>query len=453
MNMVFRNRIIILPVFIILVAAFIYPALLVMGALSLLIYLFLAHLPIEERSSLKNAVIWAIILRCVMFLIIIVILYFSFCLKLGNDLPSRLIGHSLQLVRDLTREILDGTKAYRFLLGEIDAVSLRKTSLQGNIVHLHGGAWTQGVMSYVFGVSPVNLMIFPLLDIFSLFGIYRLGKLICGRRCALFSAWAYALMPNIVFIACSNIRFSLGLLFFIWLIYYLARFSRENRFKYIPVMLLILALFAIYRDKAGKPMFLIFLFALFLAVNIKFRWKAAACGIPFLAVALAKPDFLCLKLNSLLVDIVSSQSGFVSTGGSVYKIYPEIAYNLDIKTIPFASLVSMMPAAVLKGAAYFIFSPFPWQVHNVVRFYAYPFTIIWYVIALLAFKGMLRSLLNKDKEAVALLTMCVLSIVLLSLVIGNEGIAARYRQLITPIFFVYAGYALFEARRWSTGDN
>lgn len=417
------------------------------------LYFFIITRKHEDRVVLAKVVAIAMVLRMLFLGIALGIVYSRNAESIGNyPFLNKVIGHTTQLVRDFDREIQNGDRIMRYLKGEFGDVPMKTVSVGGH-GRLHSGAWVQGVLNLVFGKSVFNFLIFPMLDLWAVIFIYYIGRYLFGRHTAAFGSAIYAVMPSAVFIACTNIRFSVGIFFFFLMSLSIVMFSRANKPVYILTALASMFLFAVFKDKSTRVIFFITPILLFLALNIKPKLKFASSVVLICLAALLtyKSPVLQSKAGEIIKAMVGYQKGFVTEArvhrnSSVYKIYDEFVYLQDLDYIPVMSLVKMLPRAAVKGTTYFIFSPFPWKVRNVTRLYAYPFLLAWYIIIGFAFLGIIKSLFLGRREILIIALLCGYLILVLSLVLGNQGIAARYRELVAPFFYIFAGFALFGTR-------
>lgn len=409
------------------------------------IFSFIASRPQSEKRPLKKIVSLALVLRLLSFSISIFIVYTANNIDLiENPVISKVIGHTIQLIRDFDREIKNGLQVARYLRGEFGNVPAKEISHHG-FGFLHAGAWTQGILNYIFGESIFNLLLFPLMDLWSLVIIFYLAKALFDERVAIFSSTIYAIMPSVIIIACTNLRFSLGVFSFLLIALFLARFAKDNGFRFLFMIAIGIILFSTFKEKGAMPLLMIIPLILFLSLNVKFRVKFIFLVMfaLFSAVLINKNEFINRKSIEVLQNIISKQTGFVSTAqGNTYKIYDEIVYTNDIKGIPVSTLFKMIPKGLIKGFVYFMFAPFLWQVDNIARFYAYFQILFWYFMFPFAIWGMVRGLVFGPKETQPIILLCGYFIILLSLTMGNEGIAMRYRELITPFFYIFAGSVL-----------
>lgn len=406
------------------------------------IYYFINSRTEKEKNILLKLVLLALILRLIFFGVTIFLAYASTKTEFIK-LPflTQLIGHAGQVVRDFTREITNGKQLSRYFRGEFGNIHPRTISHHG-LGYLHIGAWTQGVLNFAFGESIFNLLIFPLIDLWAVIIVYYLAKIIFDERAAVFSSYIYAIIPSIIVISCSNIRFSMGIFSFLLIALSLVKFSKTNSLKYLIPLIIGAVLFRIFKDRSAKPVLLFLPFILFFSLNIKLRMKFVIITLSAIAFLflLGKAPLLKYKITATLQDMVHSQVAFVSIGeGSTYKIYDEFIYDIkNVQAFSLLEVVKTLSKGLVRGLIYFIFAPFPWKTSNTLRLYAYPYILFWYFIIPFTLLGMIRSLFLKIKGALSILLLCSSFTIVLSLVLGNEGIAARYRELLSPIYYIFA---------------
>lgn len=422
-------------------------ALIVAMSVLSLIFFFIATRAKDEKDVLMPLVISALILRVFLFS---VALYIVHCANSElSQYPANIVGHTVQVVRDFDREIKNGIQIERYLKGEFGNIPIKEVSHHG-FGFLHAGAWTQGVLNLVFGRSILNLLLFPILDILSLLMLFYMAKCLFNKRVALFSACVYGLMPSYIIIAATNIRFCMGIMSFILIMFSLINFAKRNNARSLCMLFLSAALFYIYKDKAGKPLFLILPLCVFMAFNIRFSKKLFICSVAFImsACVLQKSAHLQSKVMAPLQNLISAQKGFNMGVDaqlySNYRIYDDFVYQTDEKTLEFSVLLQQTAKGLVKGMWHFFLAPFPWETRNILRLYYYPQNIFWCLMLPFSIVGMFLSLFRKHKAHLALPAVLLVSFfaIILSLTMGNEGIAIRYRDLLTPFFYIFAGSVL-----------
>ncbi len=112
------------------------------------------------------------------------------------------------------------------------------------------------------------------------------------------------------------------------------------------------------------------------------------------------------------------------------------AYLTDTRFDSITEVLWFLP----QGMAYFLLSPFPWQLHTTVDLMMLADLLPWYVLLAYAVVGLFRSFRGRYLPALTVL-MCSFLIaltILYSLISGNSGTAMRHRVQLLPFFAVLA---------------
>jgi hypothetical protein len=110
---------------------------------------------------------------------------------------------------------------------------------------------------------------------------------------------------------------------------------------------------------------------------------------------------------------------------------------------------AVLAASVPLLLAYFLYSPFPWQMVVARRLVTAPEMLFWYWLTPFVFYAVRHVLREKGKRQLALLM--TLGVVTLAFAVtsANMGLAYRYRAQIIPLFLSFAA-AGFVRRRAPT---
>lgn len=425
---------------------FIEPAILFPGFIALNIVLFIQTRPEEDRSNLTKIVFTAFIFRLVFFFITIAYLYFSTLNIFEHPILGRIIGLSVQLFRDFYREIFNGSLLAKYFRGEFGYVAhLNEISFQG-YGRLHFGAFFQGALNYLFGESIFNLFSFPVISLWIVILTYYLAKEIFDKYVAVSSSLVIAILPSFNLWACSNIRMTIGILGMLAMVYCLTLFYKNNKVGILIPLFVSAFIFTVAKEKIMKPTLLIIPLTLLLGLNLKLRRKIIfLLGLIAMAILIdiATKGIFRYKIKNLFVDLISTQTGFAGESPRHYKIYDEFIYHADLTKIPsLTSFIRIILKALPKGIFYFLFAPFPWDVDRILQLYSYPQMIFWYFMFGFSLFGVGKAVLEKKSSALPMVYVTAFFIIIFALVLGNVGIAARYRDLVSPFFYIFACSAL-----------
>lgn len=427
-------------------AVFFEPSLLFILSLVLGMVFLIRSADKEDTILLTKVVIAAFIARFIVFIIVMFYVYVILNLNYYQlTVWGKVLGHSVQVFRDFGREIINGKLIGRYFSGEFGNVPIQQISSEGR-GYLHFGAYFQGTLNFLFGENILNLFSLPVISLSLVILIYRLAKEVFDRRTAVVSSLMVALVPSFNIWACSNIRTTLGIAGLVLMGYCLMLFSKKNNIKFILPLIISIFIFSVVKEKFLRPALLIMCVSLFLSFNIRMRLKMIIMGLAVLALIIGinvNGAFEYL-IKDILGDMVACQSGFFSDGSiSNYKIYNDAVYSVTtVKTLPFWDLAWLMIKGLPKGVLYFLFSPFPWDIKNTLRLFAYPQIIFWYLMFVFASLGIIKAALLKNHRILSSIYIISFFTILFSLVMGNEGITARFRDMLTPFFYMFAGYLL-----------
>ncbi len=140
-----------------------------------------------------------------------------------------------------------------------------------------------------------------------------------------------------------------------------------------------------------------------------------------------------IPLEMLSLDIleqVDNYRGTLSHGGSATS-FQDTGLSNPINALLF------LP----KGIAFFLLSPFPWEVSNLRQAFALPELVVWYPILVLAALQAARETRRPDKLATLLLPFIGI-VAIYGLVEGNAGTANRHRGQVVMIVMIFAAPAV-----------
>ena len=299
------------------------------------------------------------------------------------------------------------------------------------------------VFYYFFGFAQLSAkFINCLIGVLSAILVYFITKDVFNKTAAKIAAILAMFFPSIFLWSLTNLKESPMMFLLCLTIFASIRFNKYRRLYYI-----FLAFMGIYLTQAIRPDYIMpFLAAAFLslAFYIKKEMLAGIIIIMIIAVLLANL-FGCQILNIVndaiigtLGKFIDLQRGYVLTGGSTYKIYDERFYQGHSVNINPLAFFEYLP----KGLIYFLFTPFPWGIHTKLQLIACPQIILWYILALFAFLGILS--IKKDKRASALIALLYIFFITSALALssGNIGTALRHRDIVLPLFFVFSAGGL-----------
>lgn len=406
--------------------------------------LFLMRIPYTERRPLVGILIIASIMRFFFGCIAIFYVFFNYLEAHEHPLLYKFIGHTLNIVRDYHREILNGISTSHFFQETYGKISI--TDLQNilnvkdmydveTLFFIHAGTYFQGILNFFFNSPLLNIFIYSIISLWICILMYYLAKEIFNRKVALWSSALIAILPTFTLWSCINIRMSISIIAMLLSVWSLIKFSKQNHIKYVLTLGLAIFLFSLAKERFFIPLSLISLVCLFLALRVNPFIKVICVGM----VLVFSHHFQILqsKAYPLIRGMASNQVGFHSYAESKqnYKIYDPKIYernSFHLFKPSFKEVVKALP----KGMLYFLFSPF--SMDNASKLFFYPFRILTYFVFALAMIGFFLGFYSKFRETGIVFLFSLLWIVLLSLAIGNIGAAIRHRDLILPFYYIFA---------------
>jgi hypothetical protein len=128
-----------------------------------------------------------------------------------------------------------------------------------------------------------------------------------------------------------------------------------------------------------------------------------------------------------------------SVGNSRYSLFDQkFIYYLKEGVISWAGLFKWY----LLGMAYFMFTPFPWDVTSRQQFFTMPQILLWYAMTPFIIMGSFKFLRNGTVRAAVFFCMLILGLSVRALTEGNIGAAFRHRDHFAPMLFIIAAYGI-----------
>jgi 4-amino-4-deoxy-L-arabinose transferase-like glycosyltransferase len=364
----------------------------------------------EERVSLRRLVLYGIAVR------ILLALLFEWT------------GLSRILAPDEQTYLRNGRQIARFWAGELFGIP---PALQGAMPR--GYFYINAVFQTVFGGSAIPIKILNSL-VGGLAGVlvYRLARELCGVSVAQRSAKLVLFFPSLILWSTLNIRDA-----------------------WVVLLLLFISVESLAVVRAPSLGTLVGLLAGVYAVSLFRDYLVVVVAIPpVVALALGRSGhqlrsvIVALVAAAALLLLVQSQIGgerverFMSletmssvrdgmaSGDSAFQ------ENVDIST-PGAAL-SFLPI----GVAYFLFSPFPWQMTSALKLLSLPEMLFLYYLTPAIVRGVGQIVRTRLRESLQILLLTVLLTVSYALGEGNVGTLYRHRAQVMPFFLVFAAVGL-----------
>ena len=271
--------------------------------------------------------------------------------------------------------------------------------------------------------------------------LYLITKEIYNYRVAILAALLFTFWPSLILWSSQNLKepisvFMIMLTF--WLVMKLTK--KGHRIKYF--LLIIISLIIYFKIR--------FYFAIPLSISLivylipKRKEQILFLILSFLillmaALLLLKHNFVYLNAIGVIgrLDILQ----YLNHHHTVKAVEASSAFlmGVDIST-PLNFLINS-PLFL----TYILFSPFPWQINNLLIAFASFEMLIWYSLFFFFVRGIIFTLRYKVKAAFAYVVY-ILLMVLVFFGEGNVGTLFRHRSLIWPVLFMFIAVGFFPAK-------
>ena len=424
---------------------FIYPAAVFYILAVIIISPFLyKKLDKDERSYVLNIFYAALFLRLV-FIIVTHILasYYGFGPK-STTFPGMggggIIGDDIGIhqrawaLASTLRGVFLSEKAAKILL------PLDQFNQYGWSIHVY----ILALFYYLFGAVPLlGKCLNALFGVLTGIIVYFISRDLFGIKTAKLSCALTLFYPTLFLWSITNLKDTLLIFFLTLSIFYYVLFQRLKQPRILFLFLLSLFLFSAFRSHAIVITMLILLAILF--INIKWNLKKAlAVGVLVMMVFSSGP--IKQKLSVYTYKLIEQQGASVSSGGSVYKIYPARFYHEGYKayneTVPIQG--EELLASLGKGMLALVFKPYFSEINNIYKVSFYPIVVANIFLLFFFVMGTIHTLRLNCRSGIFLITLFSLISVLIALSEGNVGTMIRHRDMVIPIYMIFASFGMVQ---------
>lgn len=311
----------------------------------------------------------------------------------------------------------------------------------------NGFTYLLGTIYYFFGplkFSPrlLNCLMGVGLGIF----IYYIGKEIFGKRCARLSSiltvfipslflWSLVLLKEIPFIFVGCV-----------MLWSFTRFQKTNRIIFLCILFLAILVQGTIRTVFPTAFIMaVFILSYFIISEISWKKKIAIslCILILMCPFVQRIDFR-RAINDQMVEVLNYGRGIINTGGLTYKIFADKYYSGgSMNQSNYISAIDFTKG-FFKGWFYFLLVPFPWKTSTGLQLVSYAQVILWYLFIPFIVIGMVVSLRYKWKESFVIFAYIITIGSAIVLHSGNIGTVFRHRDILTPLFLIFASLGLLK---------
>jgi hypothetical protein len=99
------------------------------------------------------------------------------------------------------------------------------------------------------------------------------------------------------------------------------------------------------------------------------------------------------------------------------------------------------------GLVYFLLSPFPWQMHSLRALLSAPEMLLWWWLIPVTLQGFRKALVLRPRQCLLIVSFIIVVSLFYALIVGNAGIAYRYRAQIICLVFIFTSLELVLRQR------
>ena len=306
-----------------------------------------------------------------------------------------------------------------------------------------GYFYLNGAFFYVFGYTELPIKIAnAFLGAFSARYVYLAARDIFGDAVGRRAATLYVFFPSLVLWSTVNIRDVWVVALILFICYKSGQVARG--YSHIGVVQLLLAIYALtfLRDYLFFVVSLPPVAALIIGRSGNFgRNFVLAVVIGLGLVTLLQYGALSEKgASRMSLEAMSEARRDMASGSSAFH------GNVDISTP--GKALAFLPI----GVAYFLFSPFPWEITSVLKTFSLPEMIFIYGLTPAIFRGIRFAIRERFRDSIQILLLTAFLTVSYALGEGNVGTLYRHRAQVISMYLMFAavGIELRKARGLQT---
>lgn len=268
-------------------------------------------------------------------------------------------------------------------------------------------------------------------------------KIFTNKRVSTISAFLVALFP--AFIIWSGQLLKDGLIVFLLVIAMIAIIQLQEKFSYIPILILLLALGGILSLR-----FYIFFMIIVAVVGAFLIGQTSSSKSILQRVAV----LIILGLGLTYLGVIRNASSELDTYGSLERLQnsrkdlansADSGFGGDVDISTTEGALSTIPL----GLTYLMLAPFPWQMTSLRSVLSLPETLVWWALIPFMVSGIVYSVKSKLRKALPVLIFTLMLTLAYSVFQGNVGTAYRQRTQIQVFLFMFiaVGWTISREKR------
>jgi len=349
---------------------------------------------------------------------------FGFLLRAAVALALEWTGSSRRFAPDETTYVADGWPIGMYWAGDLLVKPWRMTLDQPL-----GYFYLNGASYYLFGPTQIPLKLLnAFVGAFSCRYVYSLARELFGVSVARRATTLFVYFPSLVLWSALNIRDA----WVVFLIVYTSAKSLQltRGYSHLALVQLLLATYAMthFRDYLFYVVALPPVIAVLIARRGHLVRNFVIATLAALAVVVLVQQGVVRKKTASRMSLegLSQTRQEMATGGSAFH------GRVDVSTP--AKALAFLPI----GVAYFLFSPFPWEITSVLKLFSLPEMILIYALTPAAVRGIAHCARDRFRDCFQVLLLTGLLTVSYALGEGNVGTLYRHRAQVIGFYLMFA---------------
>jgi hypothetical protein len=349
---------------------------------------------------------------------------FGFLVRAALALVLEWTGYSRRFAPDESTYVADGWPIGLYWAGDLLVKPWRMT-LDQPLAYFY----LNGASYYLFGPTQIPLkMLNAFVGAFSARYLHVLARELFGVRVARRATMLFVYFPSLVLWSALNIRDA----WVVFLILYTSAKSLQlaRGYSHLALVQLLLAVYAMthFRDYLFYVVALPPVVAVLIARRGHLVRNFVIASLAALVVVVLVQQGVVRKKTASRMSLegLSQTRQEMATGGSAFHA------RVDVSTP--GKALAFLPI----GVAYFLFSPFPWEITSVLKMFSLPEMILIYVLTPAAARGIAHCARDRFRDCFQVLLLTGLLTVSYSLGEGNVGTLYRHRAQVVGFYLLFA---------------
>jgi hypothetical protein len=364
------------------------------------------------------------------------LIWYGFLLRVVIAMLLHFTGYSRRFAPDEETYVQDGWVFALYWSGDILVRPWRMTLDQPL-----GYFYLNGLCFYLFGQTEVPIKVLnAFMGAFSCRYLYLLGRELFGDAVGRRAARLFVFFPSLVLWSTVNIRD-------VWVVFLILFVSWKSvqtirGYSASGVVQLVLGIFALtfFRDYLFFVVAVPPVAAFIIGRSRHFIRNVVLAAVAGLAlILLVQHGAVSEKATRhMSLEAISEVRRDMAIGGSSF--HEQVDVSTPTRALTFLPI----------GVAYFLFSPFPWEITSLLKAFSVPEMILIYWFTLPAIRGIRFAVKERFRDSFQVLLLTGLLTVSYALGEGNVGTLYRHRAQVLGFYLMFAalGVELRRQRAW-----